>query len=379
MYGIHRIEKRKRNDVYALQQEANRTTKDHLNGRDFPGSSIDWSKTADNIFLIKCNNWNKKITDVLNAYDIKPRKNSVVLLDSIYTASPEFFEGKSKNEIIDYFKACLEFHKSVYGNHVINCVLHFDESNFHCHVHSIPLYPNGNSMCLSARDLMGNRCDYRERQDKFYEQVTSLFGLERGEVKDYGEVRKHITKLEYEAQEATLKAEKAKAELNIRERVNKACSEPMHEIETFKSIQKGKVLVKEKDLEQLQSMVSTSTQLKRGIQELEEYAKQNMEALCTNEKIIKANTEIDDLNQKIREQQQLFVEEKKTLDLAIQEQQKTISNFTNYIQQLEDFLNAIINWLRERRLYKEFENYMEMEKREREHEFNQDQEQEFEL
>ena len=99
MYGIHRIEKRSRNDVYGLQQEANRTVQDHLNGKEFPGSSIDWSKTADNIFLIKCNNWNKKINDVLNAYDIKARKNSIVLLDTIYTASPEFFEGKSKNEI----------------------------------------------------------------------------------------------------------------------------------------------------------------------------------------------------------------------------------------------------------------------------------------
>jgi len=379
MYGIHRIEKRSRNDVYGLQQEANRTVQDHLNGKEFPGSSIDWSKTADNIFLIKCNNWNKKINDVLNAYDIKARKNSIVLLDTIYTASPEFFEGKSKNEIIDYFKACLEFHQSVYGKHVISCVIHFDENSVHCHTHSIPLKfnPNGTSASLSARDLMGNRNDYRLRQDIFYEQVSSLFGLERGEVKDYGEIRKHISKLEHEAQEATIKAEKAKAEFNIRERVKAACAEPINEIETFKSMQKGKVLVKESDLEKLQEQVSTSIELQRGIEELEKYAKQNMEALCTNEKILSANAEIDDLHQKLKEQQQIFVEEKKSLDISIQEQNKTISNFTNYIQQLEEFLNSIINWLRERRLYKEFENYMEMEKREREREREPDHE--FEL
>ena len=53
MYGIHRTEKRTRSSVYGLQIEANRTQDDHLKGREFHGSDIDWSKTNNNVFLIK--------------------------------------------------------------------------------------------------------------------------------------------------------------------------------------------------------------------------------------------------------------------------------------------------------------------------------------
>ena len=108
MYGIMRTEKRQRQDVYGIQLEANRTTKDHLNGREFHGSDINWSLTEQNYPLIPINNnWNKTITQTLEEHGIKPRKNSVVLLDTIYTASAEFFDGKTKEEVIEYFKACL--------------------------------------------------------------------------------------------------------------------------------------------------------------------------------------------------------------------------------------------------------------------------------
>lgn len=113
-----RTEKRSRSDVYGIQIEANRTQEDHLRGREFNGSNIDWSLTERNIYLLpKNDNWNKTITDTLEQYNIKPRKNSVVLLDSIYTASADFFEGMTQAEIIDYFHACLEFHEKTYGTH----------------------------------------------------------------------------------------------------------------------------------------------------------------------------------------------------------------------------------------------------------------------
>lgn len=101
MYGIMRTGKRSRNDVYGIQIEANRTQEDHLRDREFNGSNIDWSLTERNIYLLpKNDNWNKTITDTLEQYNIKPRKNSVVLLDSIYTASADFFEGKTHSEFI---------------------------------------------------------------------------------------------------------------------------------------------------------------------------------------------------------------------------------------------------------------------------------------
>jgi hypothetical protein len=44
---------------------------------------------------------------------------------------------------------------------------------------------------------MGNRADYRKRQDLFYEEVGKPRGLERGEVHDPEHTRKHLTVQEY--------------------------------------------------------------------------------------------------------------------------------------------------------------------------------------
>ena len=89
MYGIMRVEKRGRADVYGIQLEANRTEEQHEKGLEFDKSDIDWGKTDDNIFLVQTEQWNKEITKVL--------------LDGLFTASPEFFANKSDDEIKKYF------------------------------------------------------------------------------------------------------------------------------------------------------------------------------------------------------------------------------------------------------------------------------------
>ena len=46
---------------------------------------------------------------------------------------------------------------------------------------------------------MGNRSEYRLRQDRFYEQVSKKYALERGEVKEPAEIKAHLTKREWQA------------------------------------------------------------------------------------------------------------------------------------------------------------------------------------
>lgn len=58
-YGIMRIEKRTRPAVYGLQIEANRQEADQYK-RDFFDSDIDWTRTKNNIFIKKTENWNKQ-------------------------------------------------------------------------------------------------------------------------------------------------------------------------------------------------------------------------------------------------------------------------------------------------------------------------------
>lgn len=196
-YCIMRVEKRKRAALYGLQIEANRTTADHMNGRDFAASDIQWDLTDFNIHFVKSENWNRAVTAALKDANVQERKNSVVLLDGFYGASKEWFADKTLEEVVDYFQACLAFHERTYGK-PLNAVLHVDEATYHLQVVSIPLLQDENGQSrLSARDIMGGRDDYRRRQDEFYEQVGKPRGMERGEIHDPAETRKHLTVQEY--------------------------------------------------------------------------------------------------------------------------------------------------------------------------------------
>lgn len=191
MYGIHRVEKRQSSDVGSLQAEANRSAD---NPKNFDASDIDWSKTPDNHFFVKSDSWLKDIRTKISAVGASARKNSVVMLDGFYGASPEFFKDKSRDEILKYFEECLEFHKRNYGI-VINAVVHLDEETPHMQVCSVPLTVDGR---LCAKEICGRRQDYTRRQDAFYEEVTKAYGLDRGEIKETAKVkREHLSVQDY--------------------------------------------------------------------------------------------------------------------------------------------------------------------------------------
>ena len=193
MYGIMRCEKRKMTAVGGLEAEANREHK-----IDLPASDIDWDKTCNNVYLVRSVDWRESICRTLQEHGISRwRKDAVVMIDSLYTASPEFFQQSiDQSQIIDFFRDCLDFHNRHYG-HVINAVIHFDETTPHMAVASVPIVQRGERYVLSAKELMGNRSDYRARQDAFWAEVSSQYGLERGEPSDPLERREHLNVQEY--------------------------------------------------------------------------------------------------------------------------------------------------------------------------------------
>ena len=206
-YCIMRVEKRKRAALYGLQIEANRTTADHEKGRDFTASDIQWCLTDFNMYLVKSENWNKAVTAAFKEAEIQERKNSVVVLDGFYGATPDWFKDKNIDEIVSYFKDCLAFHEQTYGK-VINAVIHFDEATPHLTCQSLPLIEGEDGHTrLSARDIMGGRNDYRRRQDEFYEQVGKPRGLERGEVHDPEHTRKHLSVQAYKNEQLEIENE----------------------------------------------------------------------------------------------------------------------------------------------------------------------------
>lgn len=190
MYCIMRTEKRKRTDLSGIQRENDRTATEY-NNRVEPGMDIL------NVTLKESDNWLQDIDNEIKAAGAKTRSNSVLALDTIYTASPDFFQGKTNQQNDDFFKDCLQFHQEHFG-HIISAVIHYDETTAHMHVISVPLTQDGR---LSARDVIGNKAKMSKTQDQFFEQVGRGYGLERGIHMDGQEKKQHISAQEHRLRE----------------------------------------------------------------------------------------------------------------------------------------------------------------------------------
>ena len=190
MFCIMRTEKRKKSDLSGIQKENTRTATEY-NNKVSPGMDIF------NVTLKESNDWLQDINREIQAAGAKARSNSVMALDTIYTASPQFFQERTNAENDQFFQDCLKFHNEHFG-HIISAIVHYDETTPHLHVISVPLTKDGR---LSARDVIGNKAKMTKTQDQFFEQVGRGYGLERGiHIMDGQEKKQHIS-----AQEHTLR------------------------------------------------------------------------------------------------------------------------------------------------------------------------------
>ena len=260
-FCIMNVGKQRRSAVYGLQIEANRSTED---GREFYRSDIDRERTKDNVYFRKCENWNKEITKQIKGAGLKERKDSVVMITGVYTASSEWFEKHNKEEWFAYFRACLGYHDRTYGR-CFNAVVHLDEETPHMQVASVPIIEDEKGKHLSAKIIMGNRKDYQLRQDQFYEQVGRVYEMERGERRDPAEMKVHTTKREWqiakqreeleqverEIREAKENAARIASELRRSELELKGCIETL---ETDKRTLERKIEALQGDLERLEGL-----------------------------------------------------------------------------------------------------------------------------
>lgn len=203
MYCVMNIQKRKRQDITGIEREATRTATDYNNAVE-PGMDIY------NVNLIQSQNWKQDIQREIEKAGAKIRANSVVALDTVYTASPQFFEGKTAEENNRYFQDCLRFHQEQFG-HVVSAVIHYDETTPHMHILSVPLTRDGR---LSAREIVGNRTHMAHMQTEFFEQVGRVYGLERGQHRDGQEKREHITAQEHRLRQVTKQTQEQEQQLH---------------------------------------------------------------------------------------------------------------------------------------------------------------------
>lgn len=244
MFCIMRTEKRKRTDLGGIQRENTRTATEY-NNRVIPGMDIF------NITLKESNNWLRDIDNEIKTAGAKPRSNSVLALDTLYTASSEFFQGKTNEENDKFFRDCLKFHERHFG-HIISAVVHYDETTPHLHVISVPLTQDGR---LSARDVIGNKAKMSKTQDAFFEQVGKSYGLARGIHMDGQEKRQHISAQEHELREIRQKIARGKEELEaIEHSKESARSRAQKARQTATELQKQVEQLQEERVEQHNSL-----------------------------------------------------------------------------------------------------------------------------
>ena len=110
----------------------------------------------------------------------KARKDSVRMVETLITASPEFFAGKKPREVKEFFEYALEFLKTKQAEETfLSAVVHVDEKTPHMHLCFVPVTPDGR---LSAKEIVGNKKKLTQWQDDFWSYMVKFYpDLERGE------------------------------------------------------------------------------------------------------------------------------------------------------------------------------------------------------
>lgn len=297
MFCIMRTEKRKRTDITGIQKENTRTATEY-NNKVSPGMDIF------NVVLKESNNWLQDINNEIKAAGAKTRSNSVLALDTIYTASPDFFQGKTNQQNDDFFKDCLQFHQEHFG-HIISAVIHYDETTPHLHVVSVPLTKDGR---LSARDVIGNKSKMSKTQDSFFEQVGRGYGLERGIHMDGQEKKQHISAQEHELREIKQEIAREKEHLEAIEH-----SEESARIRAQKCRQ-------------------TAAELQKQVEVLqEERSKQHKSLLQLTEAANNKQKEVKHLNYTLQEKRDEF----ETITADIKQASKDLEEISGYLSRAE--------------------------------------------
>ena len=112
------------------------------------------------------------------------RKNGVLCVEMLLTASPEYFRPNDPSragyyepeKLADFQQSVKSWLDNEYGDRIVRAELHLDESTPHIHAYLVPLDERGK---LNCRGIFGGRQKLSQFQDSFANAMSPL-GLERG-------------------------------------------------------------------------------------------------------------------------------------------------------------------------------------------------------
>lgn len=300
-YCIFRFKKHHIGSVAPMYRHNERTKESYESNPD-----IDPTRKQDNYHFIKPNqSYYKEIQRLVKLNGCRQRSNSVMMVETIISVTPEYINSFSAEEQKELFQAVTNFMKQRVGEqNILSAVVHMDETSPHMHLCFCPITQDGR---LCAKDILGNAKDLARWQDDIFEHLHERWPeLERGEpAHETG--RKHIpTWLFKKAQKLDRQVERimgALSDINAfnagkkKEAALDIISEWLPEAQRFTA--------------QLDSVDGYINRLKRGNKAAEEYMdNQNRRLQEKVEELDKSNMqsqhEIFELREKLRKQKRLL-------------------------------------------------------------------------
>ena len=175
-YAIMRFAKYKGPEISRIESHDERTKEKYASNPD-----IDPSRSHLNFHLITPKRrYRAEAEQQIKEAGCRTRTDSIRMVETIFTASHEFFKDKSIKEIRAFFQEALDFlSKHQAQETMISAVVHMDERTPHMHLCFVPLTADKR---LSAKDIIGNRKQLCHWQDMFWKHMSSKYPeLERGE------------------------------------------------------------------------------------------------------------------------------------------------------------------------------------------------------
>jgi membrane-bound lytic murein transglycosylase B len=142
--------------------------------RDTPNADPALTPTNQHLHAISTNEAMGKLRSLL---PIKHRKDAVLAVEYLMTASPEWWQTATPQQQDAFFSRSMDWLADKYGAvNIIAATIQRDEKTPHLSAFVVPKTADGR---LSAKEFIGNRHLMRHDQTSFAEKVKDL-GLERG-------------------------------------------------------------------------------------------------------------------------------------------------------------------------------------------------------
>lgn len=183
---ILRFSKQKGNPATKIEAHHERTKEEYKSNPD-----IDTSKSHNNIHLIAPQmRYKAEVDKRIKESGCRVRKDSTRFIDTLITASPEFFWNMTNEKMVEYFQRAVDFMKlKIRPDMIFSAVIHLDEKTPHLHLCFVPLTRDNR---LTAKEILGNRAKLSKWQDEFHEFMVKFYpDIERGTSATLTQ-RKHI-------------------------------------------------------------------------------------------------------------------------------------------------------------------------------------------